>query len=96
MLPEEDQEGWAEWVAEETYQPNAIGLTEFIEEHLLPYAVSRYLETRHHIAIKNQVLGAVVKPAYLQNLCRYEVHLDRKLERTLAMLIKLKDLRGEN
>jgi hypothetical protein len=26
-------------------------------------------------------------------LARYEVHLDRKLERTLAMRLKLKDLR---
>lgn len=33
-------------------------------------------------------------PVSLQNLCRYETHLDRKFERTLAMLIKLKELRG--
>ncbi len=30
-----------------------------------------------------------------EGLARYEVHLDRKLERTLAMLLKLKDLRRE-
>jgi hypothetical protein len=29
----------------------------------------------------------------LERLGRYEVHLDRKLERTLAMLLRLKDLR---
>ncbi len=29
------------------------------------------------------------------NAVRYEVHLDRKLERTLAMLIRLQDLRRE-
>ena len=29
----------------------------------------------------------------LDRLARYETHLDRKLERTLAMLLKLKDLR---
>jgi hypothetical protein len=29
----------------------------------------------------------------LERLGRYEVHLDRKLERTLAMLLKLKELR---
>ena len=29
----------------------------------------------------------------LERLARYEVHLDRKLERMLAMLIRLKDLR---
>jgi hypothetical protein len=28
-----------------------------------------------------------------EGLARYEVHLDRKLERMLAMLLRLKDLR---
>jgi hypothetical protein len=30
----------------------------------------------------------------IERLGRYEVHLDRKLERTLAMLLRLKELRG--
>ena len=29
----------------------------------------------------------------MEQLCRYEVHLDRKLERTLGMLFRLKELR---
>ena len=29
----------------------------------------------------------------LERLARYEVHLDRKLERSLAMLFRLKELR---
>ena len=33
-------------------------------------------------------------PYKLERLARYETHLDRKLERTLAMLLKLKDLRA--
>ena len=33
------------------------------------------------------------EPDKLERLGRYEVHLDRKLERTLAMLLRLKDLR---
>ena len=32
-------------------------------------------------------------PDKLERLGRYEVHLDRKLERMLAMLIRLKELR---
>ena len=32
-------------------------------------------------------------PHRLDKLARYESHLDRKLERTLAMLLKLQDLR---
>jgi hypothetical protein len=32
-------------------------------------------------------------PDKLERLGRYEVHLDRKLERMLTMLLRLKDLR---
>jgi hypothetical protein len=35
-----------------------------------------------------------VEPHRLESLLRYEVHLDRKLERTLAMLLKLQDCEG--
>jgi hypothetical protein len=34
-----------------------------------------------------------VRAARLERLGRYEVHLDRKLERMLAILLRLKDLR---
>lgn len=95
MLPEEDQETWEDWVAEEEYQPTAEGLREYLETNLRPFAVNMHKEAMHHFAIKKQVLGEGLRPAYLQNLCRYEVHLDRKFERTLAMLIKLKELRGK-
>ena len=39
--------------------------------------------------IREQALGEALDPA---KLGRYEVHLDRKLERMLAMLLRLKDL----
>jgi hypothetical protein len=35
----------------------------------------------------------MLDPDKLERLGRYEVHLDRKLERLLAMLLRLKDLR---
>lgn len=95
MLPEEDQEIWEEWVAEEEYEPTTEGLREYLETHLRPQAASMHKEVLHHAAIKQQVLGEGLRPAYLQNICRYEVHLDRKFERNLAMLIKLKELRGK-
>jgi hypothetical protein len=95
LLPEDDRETWEEWVAEEEYQPTGEGLREFLEAHLRPMAASMHKETLHHFAIKQQTLGEGLRPAYLQNLCRYETHLDRKFERTLAMLIKLKELRGK-
>jgi hypothetical protein len=35
----------------------------------------------------------MLNPDRLKKLNRYEVHLDRKLQRTLTMLLQLKDLR---
>ena len=40
-----------------------------------------------------QAFGESLDPDKLERLVRYEVHLDRKLERMLLMLLRLKDLR---
>jgi hypothetical protein len=47
----------------------------------------------HRGAIRDQALGAAYATQDLDVPARYEVHLDRKLERTLAMLVRLKELR---
>jgi len=44
--------------------------------------------------IREQAFGEALDPDKLERLGRYEVHLDRKLERMLAMLLRLKDLRA--
>ncbi|SFN92646.1 hypothetical protein [Nitrosospira briensis] len=44
-------------------------------------------------AFKSQTLGEGLRTHLFEKLNRYETHLDRKFERTLAMLLKLKDLR---
>lgn len=51
-------------------------------------------EARFTPAIKSQILGEGLQAYRLEKLNRYETHLDRKFERTLAMLLKLKDLRN--
>jgi len=43
---------------------------------------------------REQAFGEALDPDNLERLGRYEVHLDRKLERMLAMLLRLKDLRA--
>jgi len=43
--------------------------------------------------IREQAFGEALDPDKLERLGRYEVSLDRKLERMLAMLLRLKDLR---
>ena len=93
LLPE-SRDWWDEYVEEGEYQPDSEGLAGFINEHLLPICVSIEKETLHHHAIKAQTLGEGLKAERLEKLSRYETHLDRKFERTLAMLIKLKELRS--
>ena len=51
-------------------------------------------EARHHDAIKAQTLGEGLQARRLEKLNRHEVHLDRKFQRTLAMLLKLIEIRG--
>jgi hypothetical protein len=45
------------------------------------------------LLIRQQALGESLNPDKLEGLGRYEGHLDRKLERTPSMLLRLKDLR---
>ena len=88
-----DQENWEEWLEEEEFSPNAEDLIKYINTDLWPAAVSMEIEALHHFAIKNQTLGEGLKPIEFESLCRYETHLDRKLQRILGMLVKLKEMR---
>ena len=45
---------------------------------------------------RNQALGALIGGNGLEKVGRYEVALDRQLERTLAILLKYQDLRPGN
>ena len=79
---------------EEPYTPDAAGLMRFLQEKVGPWYDGRRQELENRPLLRSQALGQALEPDRLEGLARYEVHLDRKLERTLAMLIKLKDLRG--
>jgi hypothetical protein len=92
LLPD-SREWWEVHVEEQEFTPDAKGLASFLDEHLLPICYQQEKETRHHDAIVNQTIGEGLQAYRLEKLSRYETHLDRKFERTLAMLIKLKDLR---
>ena len=77
---------------DEEYSATAEGLADFIRQHLAPLCCSIDKEARHHGAIKAQTLGEGLQVHRLEKLTRYETHLDRKFERTLSMLVKLKEL----
>lgn len=93
-LQQDSRDWWQSYVDEEEYPATADGLAQFIRDHLEPLCLELVKEVHHHAAIKSQTLGEGIQAHRLENLNRYETHLDRKFERTLAMLLKLKDLRG--
>jgi hypothetical protein len=102
-LHEDTREWWEETLGgddaeeatadEEPYTADAVGLLRFLEEEVLPWYPSRRQELANRPLIQDQAYGEALDPDKLERLGRYEVHLDRKLERTLAMLLKLKELR---
>ena len=77
-------------------EPQAFALAQYLCSSILPKLANhlQYVENRH--LIREQVLGEVLQCDRLEPLSRYEVHLDRKLERILAMLLRLQSLRGSN
>lgn len=93
LMPD-TREWWQEYAEGEEYTDDAAGLAAFINVHVTPFVYQQEKESRHHDAIVNQTIGEGLQAYRLEKLSRYETHLDRKFERTLAMLIKLKDLRS--
>jgi len=79
---------------EALYGPDPDHLRRFIEKHVLPWYDRRWTELTHRPLIREQAFGEALNPGKLERLGRYEVHLDRKFERMLSMLLRLKDLRA--
>ena len=86
------REYWHGDVESGEHQPTSESFAVFIAD-LLPIAAGIAKEVLHHDAIAAQTLGDGLQAHRLEKLNRYETHLDRKFERTLAMLLKLKQLR---
>jgi len=60
---------------------------------VLPRFERRKQELASRPLIRDQAFGEALDPDKLERLGRYEVHLDRKLERMLTMLLRLKELK---
>lgn len=80
---------------EDSFTADSDGLRRFIEKELRPWYVQRRKELENRPLIRAQAFGQSLDPDKLSRLARYEVHLDRKLERTLAILLRLQDLRRQ-
>ena len=93
LIPE-SRDWWDNMVDDEEFPATADGLTQFIREKLEPIISSMEREARYQPEIKAQTLGEGLQVHRLEKLNRYETHLDRKFERTLVMLLKMKQLRS--
>jgi hypothetical protein len=78
---------------EEPATTDVEGLRRLLEGEVLPWFENRKKELANRPLIREQAFGEALDPDKLERLGRYEVHLDRKLERMLIMLLRLKDLR---
>jgi hypothetical protein len=74
------------------YTTDAHGLLQFLENEV-DELESRQTELESPELVRDQSLGEALSPDLMDGLVRYEVHLDRKLERMVSMLIRLKELR---
>ena len=102
-LHEGTREWWEEVLArdpdeleenEEPARADVTGLRHFLEDEALRWFETRKKELANRPLIREQAFGEALDPDKLEQLGRYEVHLDRKLERMLSMLIRLRDLRS--
>ena len=101
-MREDTQTWWADTLAcdpdelgegKEPATADVEGLRRFLEGEVLPWFENRQKELANRPLIREQAFGEALDPDKLERLGRYEVHLDRKLERMLTMLLRLKDLR---
>jgi hypothetical protein len=98
LLREDTQSWWHQVLVEpdaerEPYSPDAESLLRFLQEEVGEWYENRRGELEHRPLIKSQAVGEALEPNRLEQLSRYEVHLDRKLERTLSMLLKLQEMK---
>lgn len=93
LLPD-SRDCWEAHIEENPDLANTQGLSVYISETLFPISFQMEKEARYHYAIKAQTMGEGLQAYKLEKLNRYETHLDRKFERTLGMLLKLKEMRS--
>ncbi|MEZ5857279.1 MAG: hypothetical protein R3D67_22040 [Hyphomicrobiaceae bacterium] len=75
------------------FKTDSESLLRYLETEILSwYERERAVLTAQPL-VRSQALGESLDPDKLERLGRYEVHLDRKFERTLSTLLRLQELR---
>lgn len=80
---------------EELFTADMEGLRWFIEKGLRSWYVQRRKELENRPLIPTQAFGQSFDPDKLSRPVGYQVYLDRKLECTLVMVLRLQELRSE-
>ena len=78
------------------YTADAAELLGFLLCSVLPDCVTQLGSLGIRSLIRAQVLGETLDFQRLEPISRYEVHLDRKFERAVSMLLRLRELRQLN
>ena len=94
----DDQDKWSDtWVDDDddgTYSPTSDDLLQWVEDCQSKYQDSIY-ELENKDKVKDQVLGSTfLSDEAMNKYMRYENHLDKKFEKTLAMFFKLREIRS--
>lgn len=75
------------------YTADAAGLLGFLLCSVWPACLTQLGSLGIRSLIRAQVLGETLDFQRLEPISRYEVHLDRKFERAVSMLLRLRELR---
>ena len=103
-LDEQTRTSWQELLAPEPKrnrrgkypaEADATSLKAYLDTFVLTESVNQ-LCAENRSVFRTQVLGEALDCDKLERLGRYEVQLDRKLERMLAMLLRLQEFRRSN
>jgi hypothetical protein len=89
---------WAERLEEEADEEEgrrsaAASLREFLESDVADWYHRARAQLAHGPAIRRQAHGESLDPDRAAKLQAYDVRLDRQVERTLAVLLKLQEVR---
>ena len=81
------------WFEKERYGETIYQVDRFLENEVLPHLAEEKRLLDNADLLRRQALGSAVSGLPFESIARYEAHLDRKFERTLSMLIKLKAMK---
>jgi len=85
---------WTDSVAagSDGWQPTAVSLRHFLETEVTQWYRQARAQLAHNPAIRQQAYGESFDPDRATKLQAYDLRLDRQIERTLAVLLKLQDV----